>query len=133
MSKAVKWADVVGYEGLYQVSNTGLVRSIDRIVIHRGSPCNRKGHVLKQAYSKGRYAFVVLSSESKHKIFKVHRLVAKAFIPNPENLPEINHKYEDTRNNNVSNLEWCTRKYNMNYGTLPKRISSHVKAYKSKV
>ena len=101
------WKDIVGYEGLYQVSNLGNVKRInffkkERFVI----PC-----------SKGSgYLYVSLSKNNKQKNFYIHRLVATAFIENPDNLPVINHKDENRSNNIVDNLEWCTQKYNCNYG-----------------
>lgn len=99
------WKDIEGYEGLYQISNLGRVKSL------------KTNKILKYCISKTGYAY---SSLTKNKIIKqksVHRLVAKAFISNPDNLEEINHKDENKLNNNVNNLEWCSHKYNMNYGT----------------
>ena len=117
------WRPIVGYEGLYEVSNTGRVRSLDRYV-----KCDyekyrlHKGKVLSPGKDKDGYLSVVLSCNGKHKKIAVHRLVAQAFIPNPDDLPIINHKDEDKTNNRVDNLEWCTVKYNMNYGTRNIRI-----------
>ena len=68
------------------------------------------------------YLQVMLYKDGKHKNFRVHRLVAEAFIPNPNNLPYINHKDEDKHNNSIDNLEWCDRKYNNNYGTRNERM-----------
>ena len=116
------WKDIEGYEGLYQVSDLGRVRSLDRVV--RGANAystdytiRLKGRILNKGTALNGYQFVVLSKEGKHKHATVHRLVAEAFIPNPDNLPEINHKDENKANNVVSNLEWCDRSYNVNYGT----------------
>ena len=105
------WKDVVGYEGLYQVSNLGRVKRI------------KTQHILSPAISYG-YHRVNLSKKGKCKMFQVHRLVAFAFIPNPENYPCINHKDEVKNNNHVENLEWCTQKYNNSYGTFPSRIAA---------
>lgn len=117
------WKDVVGYEGYYEVSNFGNVRSIDRYVNHSsGGERISKGKYLKQQILKG-YKRVQLSKERKVKHHFVHRLVAFAFIPNPNNLPEINHIDEDKTNNNVENLEWCDTKYNINYGTRLQKCS----------
>lgn len=77
---------------------------------------NKTGRKLKQMIKKG-YCAVYLYNENGRKFFLVHRLVAEAFIPNPNNYPEINHRDENSLNNNVDNLEWCTSKYNSNYGT----------------
>ena len=115
------WRPVVGYEGLYEVSNTGRVRSLDRYVRCKSYRLH-KGKVLSPGKDKDGYLFVVLSCNGKHKTIAVHKLVAQAFIPNPDDLPIINHKDEDKTNNRVDNLEWCTAKYNMNYGTRNIRI-----------
>ena len=106
------WKDKKDYEGHYQVSNWGRVKSIKF----------GKERILKLTKDKDGYFFVNLYKNNKSKTFKVHRLVAEAFLPNSDNLPLINHKDEDKSNNIVSNLEWCDVKYNTNYGTRNKRI-----------
>ena len=111
-----EWRSVVGYEGLYEVSNTGQVRSLDRYVKGKSYRLH-KGKVLSPGKNSRGYLSAVLSYNGKHKAITVHRLVAEAFLPNPDNLPEINHKDEDKTNNSVDNLEWCDRSYNNNYGT----------------
>ena len=108
-----EWRPVVGYEGLYEVSNTGRVRSLDRYTKYRCSYRLHKGKVLSPAIKDNGYLIVRLQK----RMFYVHRLVAEAFIENPDNLPEVNHLDEDKTNNRVDNLEWCDHKYNMNYGT----------------
>ena len=109
-----EWRPIEGYEGLYEVSSYGRVRSVDRYVrCSYGSYRLHKGKVLSPGIRPDGYLVVSL----KYKMFRVHRLVAQAFIPNPDNLPQINHKDEDKSNNRVENLEWCTAKYNNNYGT----------------
>ena len=115
------WKDVVGYEQYYEVSNQGRVRSKSRTV-HGMNEWEMEGRVLRQANS-GRYWQVYLCVNGKGKSKSVHRLVAEAFIPNPDNLPEVNHKDENRYNNHIDNLEWCTHKYNVNYGTRNQRIS----------
>ena len=105
------WRDIKGYEGLYQVSNLGRVRSLKF----------DKERVLSAGNCKRGYLLVVLCKDGKPKPYKVHRLVAQAFIPNPDNLPQVNHKDENPTNNVVSNLEWCDSKYNNNYGTHTER------------
>lgn len=107
------WKDIEGYNGKYQVSNLGRVKSL------KGSE-----KILKPRVSNTGYKYVNLCIQGKSKTLKIHRLVAQAFLPNPEGLPQVNHKDEDKLNNNVDNLEWCTREYNCNYGTRNKRIAS---------
>lgn len=115
------WKDIPGYEGLYQVSNIGNVKSVDR---HRPDKNGRyvfhQGKKLTPQLNDG-YMYVILSKDGKQYSCKVHRLVAMAFIPNPENLPYINHKDENKSNNCVDNLEWCSKSYNDRYGTTPER------------
>lgn len=117
------WKDIEGYEGLYQVSNLGNVRSVSLRGKGIGKGRSRQGKLLKPALSDG-YPFVVLSIDGKGKKCLIHRLVAKAFIPNPNNLPCVNHKSEIRTENFVENLEWCTYKYNNNYKEKGKRISA---------
>ena len=107
MTKEV-WRDVVGYEGLYEVSNLG---NVNKLVKYNGAHKPRKLRIDKYGYK-----CISLWKKGKSKHFTVHRLVAMAFIPNPNELPCINHKDEDRANNAVENLEWCTVKYNSNYG-----------------
>lgn len=121
-----KWRSVVGYEGQYEVSNYGNIRSVDRAVDKGRYLSSRKGIPLKQHTHRKGYKEVHLCKNGKEKIFKVHRLVAFAFIPNPDNLPQINHKDENPANNSVGNLEWCDGSYNINYGGRNKRISEKV-------
>ena len=114
------WKPVKGYEGLYEVSSEGRVRSIERTVpyIYKGTNCTRvvKGTVLKQKHNP-EYCTVDLCKEGIVRQKFVHRLVASAFIPNPNNLPQVNHKDEVKTNNAVENLEWCTGLENVRYGT----------------
>lgn len=112
------WKPIFNYEGLYEVSNLGRVRSLN--YSHTGKP-----QVLKTGYC-GRnraYKSVILYKEGKRETKTIHRLVAQAFIPNSLNLPEVNHKDENTLNNCAENLEWCDKPYNMNYGTRNKRVA----------
>ena len=113
-----EWRPIEGYEGLYEISSYGRVRSLDKYVKSKSESYRlHKGKVLSPEKNTRGYLSVVLSYNGKHKTITVHRLVAQAFLPNPDNLPEINHKDEDKTNNNVTNLEWCDHKYNVNYGT----------------
>lgn len=119
-----EWKDIKGYEGLYQVSNLGRVRSLDRILPNgTNSVMLYKGVVLKAKPLPSGYLRVLL----RGKDYYIHRIVATEFIDNPNNLPEVNHKDEDKTNNNINNLEWCTNKYNINYGSNRERASKKLK------
>ena len=116
------WKDIEGFEGLYQVSTWARVRSLDRWITYKnGVKRFFKSEILKPSYNKDGYLIVYLYKNGKRTSFLVHRLVARAFIPNPDNLPLINHKDEVKDNNYPYNLEWCTDEYNKNYGTAIKR------------
>ena len=118
------WKDIKGYEGLYQVSNLGRVHSLDRFVPRKtGTVQKVHGRILKLPEDKDGYSQVSLWKRNKMKKAKAHRLVGEAFIPNPNNLPEINHKNEVKNDNRVSNLEWCTRKENINHGTRSEQVA----------
>ena len=112
-----EWKSIPGYEGLYEVSNLGRVRSVEKC-----DRFNRKilSKILKPNYVSG-YLRVGMYKNKTFKYYLIHRLVAQAFLPNPDNLPQVNHKDEDKSNNRVDNLEWCDRSYNMNYGTVQQR------------
>lgn len=117
------WKDIPDYEGYYQVSNIGRVRSVPRVTyIGTGNARNDGGFLKKQRLNEFGYLRVNLCKEGKRRNYFVHRLVAVCFIPNPNNLPFINHKDEDKTNNRVDNLEWCTQEYNSNYGTRNERL-----------
>ena len=104
------------YTGLYEVSNMGRVRSLN----YRRTG---KEKIIKTGRNTSGYLYVGLSYDGKREIFTIHRLVANAFVPNPNNFTEVNHRDECKNNNYVDNLEWCDRKYNMNYGTRNERAS----------
>lgn len=121
--------NIEGYEGKYQYSNLGRVRSLDYYVNCRNNHKRLvKGQIMKLRVNPNGYVQITLNSHCKKKCFNIHSLVAKGFLPNPLNLPEVNHKDEDKTNNVVwlnddgsvnvekSNLEWCSRTYNANYG-----------------
>ena len=119
-----EWKAIQGYEGIYEVSNFGNVRSVDRYLDCKIKNVNKhlwKGRIISQQKRKDGRLTVALYSHSKRKRMLVHRVVADAFIPNPNNYPCINHKDENPANNKVENLEWCTYKYNNNYGTFAER------------
>ena len=111
--------DIEGYEGLYQISDHGRVKSLKY----------GKERILKPCMTCNGYLTVRLCKNRKVIRCYVHRLVAAAFMPNPDNLPQINHKDEDKTNNNVDNLEWCSAAYNCNYGSRNKQISKTVYQY----
>lgn len=108
------WKDIDGYDGKYQVSNLGKVRSIgkNRII------------TLKPMTQKNGYLYVALWKDNKKKNKLIHRLVALAFVDNPNDYPEVNHKDENKENNEAKNLEWCEHLYNMNYGEIKEKISN---------
>jgi hypothetical protein len=121
------WKDIAGYEGLYQVSNMGRVRSLDRMVKGRYSPYLQKGRVLRYSFArhaKLKYKEVTLCKSGKLKTHLIHRLVAQAFVPNLGGYDVVNHLDENTLNNKSDNLEWCTQKHNINYGTGLQRRSA---------
>ena len=123
-----EWRDIQGYEGFYQVSSFGNVRSLDRTIIRSNlKPQFIKGRTLNQLNYKNGYVKVELSHGGFCKRYFIHRLVAQAFIPNPDNLPEVNHKDENPSNNCVDNLEWCTHLYNSNYGDRVNKIKTTMK------
>ncbi len=129
------WKDVKGYEGLYKVSNLGRVRSIERYVRSDRNPKTGlrliKPKILKAWDNGNGYMVVTISVNKKRKNKYVHRLVAEAFIPNPENKPQVNHIDNNRSNNIISNLEWCTASENsihmMNQG---RGKNQFVKKYK---
>ena len=120
MQTIEQWRPVEGFEGLYEISNFGRVKSLKF----------DKERILKPGKDGDGYLSVSLWSDGKRNAFKVHRLVASAFIPNPMGLPEINHRDENPSNNEVGNIEWCSRLYNINYGTRTEKVSKPVEASK---
>lgn len=119
------WLDIEGYESYYQVSNFGRVRSLDRYInAKNGSKAFCAGRVLKQD-SSGRYLRVCLMKSGKKKNFMVHRLVAKAFVENPNNKTQINHKDGNRFNNKYDNLEWCTPSENVYHAYKTKLTSAY--------
>lgn len=109
------WSDIKGYENKYQISTQGRLMA------------TKSGLIIKPMEATNGYLVACLWKNNRQKKILIHRLVGEAFIPNPNNLPEINHKNEDKKNNSVDNLEWCSRKYNMNYGNVKKKISESKK------
>ncbi len=128
MTESEIWKDIDGYEGYYKVSNKGNIFSVERIA--RGRKWG--GRTLQSSYHKHGYLHIALRKNGIKKNKLVHRLVAEAFLPNPNNFLEVNHLDEIKDNNELSNLEWCDTMYNVNYGTRNKRagrkLSKKVKA-----
>ena len=112
------WKDIEGFEGLYQISDKGRVKSLEKTYTDRNGATRHKDEKILNPYPNKRgYMRLQLFGEKRVEWKLVHRLVAEAFLPNPDNLPIINHKDETPFHNNVENLEYCTQKYNVNYGT----------------
>lgn len=123
-----EWRPISGYEGLYEVSSYGRVKSLKRPFENNGGIQWTKERILSPGKSKLGYLIVNLCCNGKVCQNYVHRLVAQTFVPNPENLTEVNHKDEDKANNIVDNLEWCDHSYNINYGTRQERsINTKIK------
>ena len=110
------WLDIKGYDGKYQVSNLGRVKSLNYNK-------TKKEKLLKPKINNTKYPYVILCKDRVKKTLKIHRLVAETFIPNPNNYPCVNHIDENKFNNTSNNLEWCTIKYNNNYGKRKENIS----------
>lgn len=119
-----KYIDETGFEGYYQISNFGRVRSVDRTIISKdGRRRFYQGKLLTLKSDKDGYKYVILKNKGKSKTLKVHRLVGEYFVPNPDNKPFINHLDESKDNNVFTNLEWVTPKENSNYGTAIERAT----------
>lgn len=109
------WKDIYGYEGYYQVSNLGNIRSLDRYIKVGKGIRFFKGTTLKTWLSHNGYVLCNLKKMGKTQTVRVNRLVAIAFLDNPLNYPQVNHKNFDKKDNSVNNLEWCDERYNINY------------------
>ena len=119
------WKDIKGYEGMYQVSNMGNVRSADRIVHIKQAHCEydelREGRIVKGLPRRHGYLAVFLYKDGQRRQESIHRLVAEAFCRKQDGDTDVNHKNENKTDNRASNLEWCTHKENSNYGTAQER------------
>lgn len=128
------WKPVKGYEDFYEVSNFGEVRSYDRMVSNGNGFYLKKGRLMKNSpTSTGYYKIRLTNKQGVGKEYKVHRLVAFAFIPNPENKPFINHIDGNPINNHVSNLEWCTQSENMYHAYETRLIESYLHEFKTDI
>ena len=116
------WKDIEGFEGIYQISNKGNLKSFKK---------NKNGRILKNKNKKGWYLNIILTNKKKKKSIKIHKLVALAFIPNPNNYPVINHINGNKQDNRVENLEWCTQKQNIIHAK-QKGLWKYNKPYKCK-
>lgn len=129
MKENEEWRDIVGWEGLYQVSSQGRVCGLERMVYSKSnkSYSRLKGGIIKPDFKNKDYAQLALCRNGKYTKYLVHRLVAKAFIPNPDNLPEVNHKNTDKRDNRKDNLEWTTRLGNARHAQINGRYSNAIR------
>ena len=120
-SSVEEWRDIPGFEGAYQASTFGNIRSVKRVVVRSdGKRMTYKSRILKPGLSDNGYYTVDIKSHS----YYIHRLVAETFLPNPNNFHEVNHKSEIKTDNHVWNLEWCTHRYNNKYGTKSERTAT---------
>ena len=117
-----EWRDIKDYKNLYQVSSLGRVKSL-------GNDKKRKEKILKPFKNNKGYLQIFLCKENKRKGMLVHRLVCEAFLKNPYNLPDVNHRNEDKQDNRLENLEYCDKRYNNNYGTRNERVAKQRKVF----
>lgn len=117
------WKDIAGFEGSYQINKKGEVRSLKK---------GFEGKIIKYRKMRDGYYYYRLRKDEKNWLIAMHRLIAMTFIPNPDSLPQVNHKDENKLNNEITNLEWCSRKYNINYGTGHARSTKKIIAMRAK-
>ena len=134
MNKEI-WKDIVGYEGLYQISNYGRIKSLGRYYfsgIYNAIKKYQNENIRKTEKAKNGYMRIALCKDGKIKKYLIHRLVAEHFIDNPNKLPQVNHIDENKENNYYKNLEWCDNKYNMNYGKRNEKVRKSIIATKGR-
>jgi hypothetical protein len=113
-----EWKPIKGYEGFYEVSDQGRIKSVARtLIMKNGVRRPIKEKIINGSAQASGYLNVTLSKNGTCEKLRIHRIVAEAFVPNPDHMPEVNHKDENKQNNAAANLEWCDRKYNNIYGT----------------
>ena len=122
----MEWKDINGFEGKYQISEDGRVRSIGRVVKNKCGTMTVNERILKPWIDTWGYKNVCLCNDGKCQSKKVHRLIAEAFVP-PYSGEQVNHIDGDKLNNSIENLEWCTNNYNINYGTARKRQADKIR------
>lgn len=128
-----RWENIEGYEGQYEVSDHGRVRSIERIVTHKSMSLKKIPSIERKFEKPTGYCSVILIKKAKRNHLLVHRLVAMAFIPNPENKEQVNHKDGNKRNNHVSNLEWMTRSENVRHAHAIGLFDKKIEAQRKKI
>ena len=113
-----QWKDIAGYEGIYQINEYGFIKSLSRVVKNNGSysgSIRKKERILKHSINRYGYCVITLQKNGVRQFKLIHRLVSETFISNPNKYKEVNHKDLDKSNNHISNLEWCSRSYNINH------------------
>lgn len=134
MANQETWKDVVGYEGLYMVSNLGRIKSIDRVVKgKRKGAMKRKGHLMKPFSHPSGYLQIGLCKDGEINKQLLHRIVAISFLKNPENLPEVNHKNSDRKDCSVINIEWCDKDQNMLHAKKLERFKQGGNHYRARI
>ena len=127
------WKDVKDYEGIFQVSNFGRVKSMSRLITYKdGRSYTSKEKLMSPVLNSDGYPCTHFKVSGEGRTVRIHRLVAQAFVDNPYDYDEVNHIDEDKTNNHYCNLEWCTRKENMNHGTLWERVWKHPNQIKAR-
>ena len=127
------WKDIVGFEGMYQISNMGRVKSVERTAwsgLNGGCYRTVPERILKAMKNSNGYLYVQLCKDGINKNYTVHQLVGNAFLSNPQDYKELNHRDEDKTNNCVNNLEWCSRSYNLTYNGRAKKAGEKLRGRK---